>query len=248
MERRESFSAAQVNRLKLRLESASLEIHASNVEEIEALIQQPDGTPDSEMSIRLENGQLTIEQHTPFKARLLRSSRRQLHVMLYLPTTWKGAAEASTVSGDLTAVGLDGADLVLSTISGDMTVMHAWGISVKLQTVSGDVEADTLSCEQLSLKSISGNLTVRRCDFNECSIHSTSGDCQVEAVETFDRLTANSTSGNVSVALPFDAADASLHTVSGRMRVTGVNLADGQPVIAMKTVSGNLYLTRYTPA
>ena len=136
------------------------------------------------------------------------------------------ALEIATASGDITCR-LNVAEVRLKTISGDVE-WHGDAGSLQISTTSGDVEADG-AVSLTRMNSVSGDLTLALDDGRkaEVEIHSTSGDAEIRVPEDTEEVRVR------------------LESVSGSIRLQGVQAADNAPIrIQGKTVSGDLTVWR----
>jgi len=101
----------------------------------------------------------------------------------------------------------------VNTSSGDVELEKDLEVSVlTLQTVSGDLECPQLKCGVADIQSTSGDVEVSGmiCDLK---LHTISGDCDFRG--TVDRITAKSTSGDVTLRLENVPGELNVNTVSG---------------------------------
>ena len=244
MERKEAFDVTGITRLHVRLCRASAAVLCSNVEQFEVEITGPDGDKQVDAAIiKAENGLLSIMQ--PGTSSLI-AKRTDMRVRAFIPTSWKGEINASTLSGTLEAMGLRGTDVTLSTASGALDAASVEAIAFKAETSSGAVHLSGAVCEHLQLNTLSGDIQAEGCDFRTAAVRTASGCCSLQAVGPFDSVSASTASGDIVLDIPFGAVDASFHTASGSIRTGGVDLVQDAPEVRMNTLSGNLVINNYS--
>lgn len=237
MNRNEMFPGLLVSTLTVRLAWASLEIVVDDVEDLQVLISGDDSDV-ADMKVLCENGRLLVEQPTyglTYKINMV----RWMQVFIRIPAAWKGAVEASTIAGPLKARGLAGTDMSFDTVTGDLRVMGLNCITAALRTVSGSVKAENLSGERLSLRTVSGDVAVSGCGFDAYRLSAVSGAVSMDLTQPFDKLEGTTVSGDVRVYAPMEQIDASLRSVSGRIRTSGVSIQSGAPTASLTSVSGD---------
>ena len=240
MNRNESFPALNVSTLNVRLGWASLEVMVDDVEDIQVLLSG-DEVEIAEMKVALQDGRLQVEQPSYGISTRIHTSK-WMQVFIRLPRSWKGALDASSVTGSVNVRGVTGTDLNLDTISGDVRATGLTGISMALHTVSGDVLAHDLSGESLSLRTVSGKVRLSGASFVSYRLNDVSGEVTLEMAAPFDRLDGVTVSGGVSITAPITRADASLRAISGRLLTEGVSIGSGAPRVAMSSVSASVQL------
>lgn len=219
MDRNESFPALPVSRLSIQTAWASVDIRAEDVEEIQLLVSGSEQDV-KELRVECKGSELAIEQpHFGLPPKV--TAPQWMQLTLRVPRAWKGSIAASTISAPLTACGLSGSDLALESVSGRIEAQALNFITAKVRTVSGPVHADAL-------------------DAMTCKAHTVSGDVSLALLASLQRVEAASVSGDVALDIPFAQADASLRSVSGRLRTENVSIGPGSPVIRVTSVSGSL--------
>ena len=241
MERQESFAAAGLKGLKVRMQWASVVLTCSNVETFEVEITGTDCDQDiSSITLKAEAGTLSVMQPVTFSG--LTGAHKKLQVRIFVPTFWKGAIDTRTVTGSMEAMGLRGTDVSLATVTGALDAASMEAICLTGKSVTGQIHMADTACESLKLRNVSGNITADACDFRTAHCCSISGDCTLQATGTFDSVSASGLTGHMMLYIPFAKADALLRAASGRLRTDGVNLVGDAPLVRMHTVSGNLII------
>ena len=238
MNRNESFPASDVTELALHLAWASADVTVDEVSEIQVMVSGNEGDVN-DLKILCDDGRLLIEQPT-YGLSIKLNTERWMHVLVRIPSQWKGALDANTISAPLKARGLTGTDLQLDTVSGDVQAIDLTGITIALRTVSGNVAAGGISAGHLSLRTVSGDVTVDCADARVYRLNTVSGEASIDMAAPFERLDGVTVSGSVRVYTPVCEADAVLRSVNGRLRTSGVSIMENAPVIHVKSVSGDL--------
>ncbi|HWC38755.1 MAG TPA: hypothetical protein VG476_09515 [Acidimicrobiales bacterium] len=158
-----------------------------------------DGVTDEAVMVRLDGGELTVEQPAMFAGRRVRP---RATVTLTMPPA--APAAVRTESAALVAAGLGG-EMSFSTVSGELAGTCLSG-DVRARTISGEVALDGVA-GRLHVESVSGPVTVVGGLVQELVIGTVTG----EVVADLDprpgaRCTCRTASGPVTVRLPADAS------------------------------------------
>ena len=178
-----------------------------------------------ETAIRTTSGGIRWEQALPGDGFSFQTTSGDVDIHVETEDILPGL-EIATASGDMTCR-LNAADVRLKTISGDID-WHGDAGSLQINTTSGDVEADG-AISLTRMHSVSGDLTLALDDGRkaEVEISTTSGDTEIRVPEEAEEIRAR------------------LESVSGELRLRGVQTADNAPIrIHGKTVSGDLTVWR----
>jgi len=157
-----------------------------------------------------------------------------------VPKSWKGAASLSTISGAVNVRGLTGTDLSVETVSGDLRTMGMSGMNLNLKTATGDIHAMNITCDGLNLRSVSGQVKVQNVSARQVKTFNVSGETTLEFVDPFEKIEGNTVSGNIRLYAPITEADATLSSLNGRVRTSGVFLKENAPAIRINSISGDL--------
>jgi hypothetical protein len=158
-----------------------------------------DGVTEEPVSIRLQDGVLTIEHPAKWSSRFVRP-----RAMITLTMPPPAAATVYTESAALVAAGLAG-QMSFTTASGEVTGTWLSG-DVRARTVSGEVALDGVA-GRLWVDSVSGPVTVVGGRLQNAAINTVTG----EVVADLDprpgaHCSYRSASGPVTVRLPADAS------------------------------------------
>lgn len=238
MNRNESFGSAQVNTLVVHLAWASLEMMVDDVSDLQVMVSGDDNDV-SDLKISCADGRLLVEQPT-YGLTIKLNTDRWMQLFLRIPREWKGAVEASTISGLLNVRGLTGTDLSLETVSADLRASGLSGITLALKSATGDIQAASVAAEKLAMRTVSGAISLHGAQARQVKLTSVSGENDLAFTAPFDRLDGNTVSGGIRVYAPMDVADVTLAALSGRLRTSNVSLKENAPVIRVSSVSGDL--------
>ena len=165
-----------------------------------------------------------------------------------------------TTSGDMDLTDLTLGGLTAATTSGDVELENCTVTGgAHVASTSGDVDvSDCVFCESLTLGATSGDIDFSgdtpRLSVNNVSgdvelegrllqvkANSVSGDIDIRSETAFENLQANTTSGDISVAMPEGAAPCvQTNTVGGTVNVGCANDPASAAVIRLNTVSGDI--------
>lgn len=241
MNRNEFLEALPLTRINLKLTGASLEICTDEIDDIHVMASGSDKDTEN-LRIMVNADQLTVEQPASTLAKNP-INKTWLQVTLRLPRTWKGRIDARTVSGWITARCLSGSDLSLDSVSGTISGSELDFITISARSVTGDVRINGMSCEKCALSSTSGDVSALATSLRRCSLNNITGDASLGLYAPFEEITATTVTGDVIIEAPVPCCDASLRSVSGRIRSSGVSIEEGAPKLRVTSVTGGLDLS-----
>lgn len=242
MNRNEFFQALTVTKLTLRLTSATLEICTDDIDDIHLMVSGAKGDVEA-LRITEASGALTVEQPVSALAKSAAAANSWMQIALRLPRSWKGVIEARTVTGWMTIRAIAGTDLSLDTVSGLVMATDLDFITVSARSVTGDIKLTSVNCEKCSLFSTSGSLTAMATALRTGSASTVTGLITLDLVAPFEELTLNSVTGDLCVDAPITECDATLRSVSGRLRTGGISITEGAAKLKATTVSSDLDMT-----
>ncbi len=148
-----------------------------------------------------------------------------------------GNLEVRTSNGDADLRGIGG-DLLITTSAGDITVKGVG--SVKYKGAAGDAEFYGVR-GSVSAGAASGNMIfhLEPSSDSDYNVRTSSGEIVIRFVEKVPGgyvLKANTTNGDISVNLPIKITKVGRHYIAGVVR-------DGESVVALETVSGDIAVT-----
>lgn len=241
MDRNEVYASDAVTALTVRLGWASLDVISADVDAIQVFLSGAESGV-SDIRMMLEDTTLKIEQPTYGIGRHINNDN-WLQMIIRVPREWKGAVDCVTVSGSLSLRGLTGTDMKAETVTGHLRLNDLECITLRLKNISGDISGDSLYGEQINLQSVSGRIALSDTAFVRIRLSQVSGETAMLLTAPFEDMEGKTISGNVSIAVPMEAVDARLHTVSGRIRTDHIFLTDDAPRLAITSVSAALEIS-----
>lgn len=243
MERNHTFSHAGIDRARLKLTWAQLEIITTKAEDFQLIVSGDDESVE-ELRIENEGGQILVAQPQLGYAKEILPRRRWLQICLRVPAGWHGDVDADTVSGPISARDLTGGDLSLSTISGALNVRNLHGALLWLHTVSGAIAGALLYAGRCNLRSVSGDIALTEVKADTVKLFTVSGDAMLALLPGKVTLDGQSVSGNFVVETE-GPVRASLHSLSGQYLLDDtLSTGDGGINITVSSVSGDLAIRK----
>lgn len=242
MERNMSFDGGSLNGVAVRLAWAQLEIFADDVDKIQVMAAGDDGSVN-DLRIDEKEGWLVVEQ-PQYGLSLNLMESRWLQICVRMPRAWDKAIACNTISGLLSARGLRAEALTLETVSGDLRARHLEAPQFTLKTVSGDIRGEELTAAHLNVRSVSGDTALEALNVETLKCNSVSGEQEYNMSASFQLVEVTAVSGNVIVTAPVQAMNASLRSISGRVRTEGIAITDQAeaPSVRVTGVSADLKL------
>ena len=242
MNRNEFFQAMPITKVILRLTNAALEICTDDIEDVHVMASGGKNEMDA-LRIQTAADTLTIEQPVSALAKSASASSSWLQLTLRLPRNWKGMIDSRTVTGWMNLRSLTGSDLSLDTVSGQIMASDLDFITLSARAVTGDVKLNQVHSDRCSLFTTSGSLTAMRTGLRIGSASTVTGLITLDLVQPFEELTLNSVTGDICVDVPITECDATLRSISGRIRTDGISNMAGGHKLRATTVSSDLDLT-----
>lgn len=240
MNRNEFFQALPITRLSIRLTSAALEICTDDIDDVHVMISGSQHDVDV-LRVSAAADTLVIEQPVAAMAKSAVSSS-WMQLTLRVPTNWKGAIEARTVTGWMNLRRLSGTDLSLDTVSGMVMASGMDFITISARSVVSDVKLTDISCDSCSMVSTSGSVSALAAQLRKGSMTTVTGLITLALLAPFEELTCSTVTGEIAIDAPIDACDATLRSVSGRLRTGSIILEEGAPRLRATTVSSDVDL------
>lgn len=241
MERNMTMPAQGIQSIRIRLAWAHLDILSDDMEEIQLLVAGDDNTVQ-ELSVSQENGMLNVEQ-PQFGLSLNITSSGWMQVCLRLPRKWCGKLEAGTISGSLCARTVATDILSLETVSGSMHVQRVQALEeLNMRTVSGALQGGPLSMPKGYLRTVSGQINVQDLHCPNLRTATMSGRVSLLFAEPFESLDMQSISGGLELSLPSQTVKAQLRSLSGKLNVQNIQLAEEGPTVTATSVSAGLWI------
>lgn len=239
MDRNETFAASAIGGLDVRLASATLNILAENVADIQLMVSGNEYDV-SELRISSTGDMLSIEQPGHGLSMRQLNAPRWMQLTLRVPQGWTGPVNVSTMTGRLSLRGLSGSELMLESVSGEIEASQAAFDTSTVRSVSGDLRLEQLSGSKCSLRTVSGDVLGQQLAFDAYRLNSVSGSFTLDMTRPFQRVDGNSVSGDMTIHAPMTQVNAIFRTVSGRIHTDGVSILEDEPLVHINTVSGDL--------
>ncbi len=237
--------------------SVTVQPYEGSVTKIEETV--PSGTDDSKrLRWKCENGRLTVKFCAPLGLFDFTQGNLNKQLTVYVPAEILTSLEqyvASTVSAEMTVIGMSAGEANLDNVSGRMNLGMDVSGKIHIDTVSGAVTLEG-SADEVELDTVSGDVSLQG-NFRKTDVDSTSGRVEVKPGNAARELKADTVSGRVRIVLPSDIAGfcANFDTVSGDFSGNfAVNISQGRYLygdeslsVKVDTVSGDLEIVRMEP-
>lgn len=242
MERNVHFETAGLKDIVVHLAWAQLEIFADDVEKIQVLVAGDENSV-TDLRIGVKENALVVEQ-PQYGLSLNIMESRWMQVCLRVPRTWDQGVRVNTITGRLSARGLNGTEIVLDTVSGDLRAVRLSAPALALRSISGDVRGEALTAKTLSVRSVSGMLAMDAIQVDALKCNSVSGEQVYHLKKSFRRIDINAVSGDVMITSPAETMNVALRSISGRVRTEGVSITEDEsaPTVRVTGVSADLKL------
>ncbi|MBN1778584.1 MAG: DUF4097 family beta strand repeat protein [Clostridiales bacterium] len=243
MERNESFAAAELKEMHVRLAWAQLEVYADDIENVQVIASGDEHTV-SELRINVEDGLLLIEQ-PQYGISLDITHGHWMELCVRVPKTWDHPLRLNTISGLLRAKGLGSETIAIETIAGDLKASQLTAGELALKTTSGTLHGKQLITEKLTIRTVSGNVQLQDVSAKTYRITSVSGDITMEPGTGFEQMDIRTVSGDFAILTELDALHVTVRTVSGKKILDGVRQTDDEtaPSVRFMGISGDLKIT-----
>ena len=160
--------------------------------------------------------------------------------------------EVESVSANIDLSGVYGANTDLSSVSGEIRCADVATQDLELSTTSGSIVCENCTADKLEIDNVSGSIRAEG-EFTRAKADTVSGEVKLLFATAPDEVTADSVSGNITLALPEGTGfTAKLDTVSGSLSCAFagtlgsdlVVVGDGGVSYRCSTVSGNLNIEK----
>ena len=247
MERNDTFSSANIKRVRMKLTWAQLEVVSTKGDDFHLIIA---GDDESVEELRIEQGSqdLTVAQPQLGYAKEILPRRRWMQICLRMPEKWRGDLDADSVAGTIGAHGIDAGDISLTTVSASLNVQDVQGSMLYLHTVSGTIAGSVLRARRGNLRSISGDISITDATFEATKVFTISGKVLLGLNMGSHAVDTQSVSGSLCVETD-SPVKASLHSLSGQfLRDDAVpQSGDSLLEITASSVSGDLAVRKRNP-
>jgi len=129
-----------------------------------------------------------------------------------------GTLKVDTTSGDITLLNISSRELIIDSISGSISLSQITSDGIKMDTTSGSVTVNSARAGVIEMDSISGDFRVTDSSAGLIDADTTSGGLSLSGA--FDRIIADSLSGNISVVSTTVPSSLKADTTSGNTTVT----------------------------
>ncbi|MCL1965151.1 MAG: DUF4097 family beta strand repeat-containing protein [Firmicutes bacterium] len=243
MEQNLTFPSAQVQRVRMKLAWAQVEI-VTGEEDVHQVFIAGDDESVAEMRNELDGGEIIVVQSQRAYAKEVLQRSRWLQICLRLPRGFAGDIDVDTVTGTIGAHKIAGGEIALTTVSGAIRAKGVTGERISLHTVSGAVVGDSLHARRGGFRSVSGMITLENVALDAMKVFTVSGGVKLSLLAGCRTLDLQSISGASCVAVE-GPAKASMGSLSGQFVLSEeVKEAPGCLEISASTVSGNLVIKR----
>jgi DUF4097 and DUF4098 domain-containing protein YvlB len=250
--------ASRLNIEKSNVDDVTIEIMDSLTRE---LVPKPDW-----LTFREEGSLISIQERRPqnindlidFVKNSAQIFKQALFINIKLPMhTVVDHAEISSVSGNLSMIGLKGVDLSLKSVSGNVHMMQVKASKISAKTTSGSVVIEDVKCASGIYSSTSGKVKVSG-DHTRIKLKNVSGAIRYDDAGDVKAVTGSSISGKIEIRVKApEKYNLKLDSISGSIDTSGfavvekqtsgrksVNISDRSTAyeIALSIVSGQIVL------
>jgi len=240
MERNVNFPIEALNDVSIKLAWAQLEIYADTISQIQ-IIASGDAHTLSDLRIAVKEDALVIEQ-PQYGISLDITRGHWMQLCVRVPKTWDKSIHASSISGFISARGLNGSRIELESITGDIKAAKNSADEISIRTTAAKIHGDRLTAKRLASRSVSGDISLEDVSAKIFRLTSVSGDMGIKQKSSFEQMDLRTVSGDMTILTEIEALRVSLRTVNGHKVVNGVELTEreGAPVVRATGVSGDL--------
>lgn len=146
-----------------------------------------------------------------------------------------GKLNIKTVSGEVYLSGINADTGDITSTSGTLELNNISIPKMNFKTVSGEINVDRLDTEDVSAKSTSGSIKFTEVFTKQLRLESVSGEIGYQG--SYQEMTANSTSGSISVTDQIAPTGFHIKTVSGEVNIKMPSFDNFK--LYKKTVSGD---------
>ncbi|MBS7527298.1 DUF4097 family beta strand repeat protein [Fusibacter paucivorans] len=214
--------------------ASRLNVEKSNVDDVTIEImdsQTRELVPKPEWLVFKEEGsRISIQEHRPqslndlidFVRNSAQILKQTLFINIKLPMhTVVDHADISSVSGNLSMIGLKGLDLNLKSVSGNIHLMQVKSSKIGAKTTSGTVIIEDVKCANGSYGSTSGKVKVNG-EHSRIKLKNVSGGIQYDDSGDVKEVVGNSVSGKIEVRVKApERYNLKLDSISGSIDTSG---------------------------
>lgn len=183
-------------------------------------------------------------------------SLTKIFTRISVPTNYHGRLKFNGVSGSLYMQGISVQEIFANMVSGNAVYTNCESEIFSVESVSGNQTLNEIKSNRFSVNVKSGSvqaenlsLSSTEAHLSNVSIDSISGKINVQLLDSYDAVTINAISGNITLVVPCDwQYNLNSNTVSGKVTTTVINtlpsIHPNQKVneLKIKTISGNIQI------
>ncbi len=165
---------------------------------------------------------IVVKENSSLKIQVKSESKfdfgvNKINLDVYIPKAYNKNLSVSSVSSDMKISSMNFNDIGLNTTSGDVELNNIDSNEITCESVSGDIYGNLVNCTDIRFKTTSGQCKIENFTGN-ISGKSVSGDFSVNYLKFNNNINFDTTSGDLSISLPNDAAfKYNYSTVSGKL-------------------------------
>lgn len=251
---------SRINIERSNVDDVTIELFNSKTRE---LVEKPDWLhfyeEDHYISIK-ETRTSNISDIFDFFKNAGNSNENSLFINVKLPLDFDlDKGKFSTVSGNISMIGIRGIDIEAKSVSGKVVVTDVKAKMIQLKSTSGMIVSDNIKASKIYLSSTSGKVKGTG-TFDKIETKTVSGAIEVIGDSNANEITASSVSGKIGIYLPepefynlyFDSLSGGIDTggfavveknISGKMHLSVTDRSEHK-FIKANTVSGKIVLDR----
>lgn len=243
MEKNFTFSQRAIERLRVKLTWAQLELVSAKADEFQLIIAG-DNDSVNELHIEQTGEDLMVAQPQLAYAKEILPRNRWLQICVCVPESWHGEIDTDSISGTIGARDIAAGDLALSTFAGSMNARGLRADKLWLHTVSGTLTGNGLRAKRMNLRSVSGEINMTDMNAATVKLFTVSGEMNLDMADGTQNIEAQSGSGALTIVAG-GAVRAVLHSLSGQYSIEDGEPAEGGSLVVTATsVSGDLTIKR----
>ena len=157
--------------------------------------------------------------------------------------------EVNTVSGKVELSNMIAEEAGIDTVSGPVILLDSQVSSLRMDSVSGMMKVSG-SVKKIKVSSVSGPLECNADACNDIRANTLSGTVDFILVKTPDKMSVDTSSGDIRIALPTDTScSIQMDTMSGKLYLNGeavgakqLTLGEGEAQFDIDSMSGSVFI------
>ena len=205
--------------------------------------------PDLQMRYKYDNGTLNIHYARTgnFNLGVFDNVIKKLYIQVPANTSLV-VLSVDAVSAPIKINGLDAVNLKVDTTSGNVNIAHMSSDTIDINTVSGKIDLSDVKANYINLDSVSGNHNIKG-EVERISSNTTSGEVNIICTKMLREADLDTVSGSMTIYLPEnDGFKVNWDSVSGKFNCdfpityqnSSATYGNGSASIKMNTVSGRM--------